>query len=293
MNITQLKYFHAVAEYHTVSLAAQRLYISQPSLSNAIRELEREFALSLFYRRHNGMFLTPEGTKLYNSTKELLTKYAEVERVMLELGGDTRRLRLGIPPMLSSIIFADIYREFAEKNGHTHLEISEKGKYELLSELNDGLLDTVLLPHVKPFDISYRAQKVGRLEVVCWVNKLDSLAEREEINAKMLEGKPLVLFADTFFQTKTIREWFSSAGAYPTVCVQTEQLSTAESMIESGQAIGFTFGKIANKNRKLRGVSLFPRIFVDVSLVRSKDVFLLDGVKELEKYFKNSNPFDK
>ena len=115
MNITQLKYFHAVAEYHTVSLAAQRLYISQPSLSNAIRELEREFALSLFFRRHNGMFLTPEGTKLYNSTKELLTKYAEVERVMLELGGDTRRLRLGIPPMLSSIIFADIYREFAEK----------------------------------------------------------------------------------------------------------------------------------------------------------------------------------
>ena len=134
---------------------------------------------------------------------------------------------------------------------------------------------------------------MGRLEVVCWVNKLDSLAEREEINAKMLEGKPLVLFADTFFQTKTIREWFSSAGAYPTVCVQTEQLSTAESMIESGQAIGFTFGKIASKNGKLRGVSLFPRIFVDVSLVRSKDVFLLDGVKELEKYFKNSNPFDK
>ena len=109
----------------------------------------------------------------------------------------------------------------------------------------------------------------------------------------MLEGKPLVLFADTFFQTKTIREWFSGAGAYPTVCVQTEQLSTAESMIESGQAIGFTFGKIASKNEKLRGVSLFPRIFVDVSLVRSKDGFLLDGVKELEKYFKNSNPFDK
>ena len=119
------------------------------------------------------------------------------------------------------------------------------------------------------------------------------ISEREQINAKMLEGKPLVLFADTFFQTKTIREWFSAAGASPTVCVQTEQLSTAESMIESGQAIGFTFGKIAGKNEKLRGVSLFPRIFVDVSLVRRKDGFLLDGVKKLQKYFEKSNPFEK
>lgn len=49
MNITQLKYFHAVATYHTVSLAAQHLYISQPSLSNAIAALEKEFSVSLFF----------------------------------------------------------------------------------------------------------------------------------------------------------------------------------------------------------------------------------------------------
>ena len=55
MNITQLKYFHAVATYRTVSLAAEHLYISQPSLSNAIKELEKEFSVNLFYRRYNGM----------------------------------------------------------------------------------------------------------------------------------------------------------------------------------------------------------------------------------------------
>ena len=44
MNITQLKYFQAVAAYHTVSLAAQHLYISQPSISNAIKALEKDFS---------------------------------------------------------------------------------------------------------------------------------------------------------------------------------------------------------------------------------------------------------
>ena len=105
MNITQLKYFHAVAAYHTVSLAAQHLYISQPSLSNAIAALEKEFSVSLFYRRYNGMFLTPEGTKLYNSTKELLSRFDEVEEMMRAMGNDRKQLRLGIPPMIGSFIF--------------------------------------------------------------------------------------------------------------------------------------------------------------------------------------------
>ena len=90
MNITQLKYFHAVATYHTVSLAAQHLYISQPSLSNAIKELEREFSVTLFYRRYNGMFLTPAGTKLYNFVTDLLTRYDEVEHLMRAMGKDRK-----------------------------------------------------------------------------------------------------------------------------------------------------------------------------------------------------------
>ena len=48
MNITQLKYFHAVCLYQTVSGAAEFLHISQPSVSNAIRDLEKEFNVLLF-----------------------------------------------------------------------------------------------------------------------------------------------------------------------------------------------------------------------------------------------------
>ena len=118
VNITQLKYFHAVATYHTVSLAAQHLYISQPSLSNAIKELEKEFSVNLFYRRYNGMVLTPAGTKLYNSVTDLLSRYEAVEQLMRTMGKDGKQLRLGIPPMISSFILADIYKDLilTEKN---------------------------------------------------------------------------------------------------------------------------------------------------------------------------------
>ena len=64
MNINQLKYFDAVCTFQSVSLAAEYLHISQPSLSSAIKELENEFGILLFKRHHRGMVLTPEGETL-------------------------------------------------------------------------------------------------------------------------------------------------------------------------------------------------------------------------------------
>ncbi len=293
MNITHLKYFHAVAIYHTVSLAAQHLYISQPSLSNAIKELEREFAVSLFYRRYNGMFLTPEGMKLFNSTKELLSRYDEVERMMHNLGKDTKQLRLGIPPMISSFIFVDIYKNFVLKNTDIELVITEKGKYELLDQLNDGLLDVVLLPHTEPFDSSISAKKIKTLEIVCCMSKNDSLSQYKTIDAKMLAEHSLVLFSDTFFQTKTIKNWFASADVNPNVSIQTEQLSTAQNMIENDLTVGFMFKNLARKTASMATVSLNPPIYVDISVLRKKDSYAFDGIKKLERYFEESNPFEK
>ena len=289
MNITQLKYFQAVAAYHTVSLAAQHLYISQPSISNAIKALEKEFAVNLFYRRYNGMFLTPEGTKLYNATQELLSRYDEVEHMMHHLGKNTRQLRLGIPPMISSFIFADIYKNFVLKNTDIELVITEKGRYELLDQLNDGLLDVVLLPHTKPFDISISAKKIGTLEIVGCTSKSHPLSEHKAITPKMLENQPLVLFSDTFFQTKTIKKWFAQEGIEPNISIQTEQLSTAQSMIENDIAIGFMFKNLAQKNSYMATASLDPPIFVDISVLRKKDAYTLDGIKKIERYFKEVN----
>ena len=291
MNITQLKYFHAVATYHTVSLAAQHLYISQPSLSNAIASLEKEFSISLFYRRYNGMFLTPEGTKLYNLTKELILRFDDVEKMMRAIGKDKKQLRLGIPPMISSFIFSDIYRNFVLENPDIEISITEKGRYELLDRLNEGLVDVVLLPHTKALDASLLSKKIGTLEIVCCMGKQSALVNNGGITPELLKDVPLVLFSDSFFQTKAIKGWFATADVTPTVSVQTEQLSTAESMMENNLAVGFMFKDLANKNENLVSSPLDPPIYLDVSVIRKKDSYLSDGVKRLEKYLTEQNPF--
>lgn len=288
MNITRLTYFHAVVAHRTVSKAAEHLYISQPSLSNAIRELERELGVSLFYRRHNGMFLSPAGTKLYNATKELLSKYEEACHVMRTIGKEADQVRLGIPPMLASLIFADIYKGFVLENPEIELSITEKGKYELLDGLNDGLLDVVLLPHTKPFDKDLSASRIGTLEIVCTLPRQSPLACERAISAKSLDGYPLVLFSESFFQTKAVKSWFKEAGVLPTVSVRTEQITTAMSMIENGYAAAFAFRRFTEKNPALVSRPLSPPIFVDVSVLRKKDTYATEGIKKLERFLTDS-----
>ena len=72
MKLTQLEYFCVAARYHNITKAAKELFVTQPSISNAIRALEEEFGVNLFFRNNNKLTLTPEGELFYKSAEELL-----------------------------------------------------------------------------------------------------------------------------------------------------------------------------------------------------------------------------
>ena len=71
MKFIQLEYFCAVSRYHSITQAAQQLYVTQPAISTAIRELEKEFSVRLFIRSKNHMTLTKEGEIFYRKAEEL------------------------------------------------------------------------------------------------------------------------------------------------------------------------------------------------------------------------------
>ncbi len=60
MKLTQLEYFCVAARYHNITKASKELFVTQPSVSNAIKALEEEFGVNLFYRNNNKLTLTPE-----------------------------------------------------------------------------------------------------------------------------------------------------------------------------------------------------------------------------------------
>lgn len=288
MNLIKLKYFIAVCEEKSVCSAAERLHISQPSLSCAIKELEKEYGVQLFKRQHKGMLLTAEGEELLKLSKNLIAHADSVDRIMHELGDGRKVLRLGVPPMIGSIILPKIYGEFLAEKEKVKFDITEAGREELVKLLNENRIDAAFLPHLNAIDSQYKSLNVAKFEIVCCKKGIEHLFNSKFITAKSLENQPIILFNDDFFQTLQIKKWFQAAGITPNVIMQTQQLSTLENMISSGKAIGFMFKQLCKKTG-LQSVSLDKPMNVSVSLVWKNNKSTFKSMQNFLQYLKNFN----
>ncbi len=293
MNLTQLKYFISVCEAGTVSAAAERVHIAQPSLSNAIKEMEEEFGVKLFYRQHRGMVRTSEGERLYKMAKELLSRAEQTENIMKDMGRQRKILRLGVPPMIGSVVLPEIYREFLSENPDIHIEITEGGQQELLSKLSEGLLDMTFMPHENFEEKGFSGINIVKTEIVCCVCKENILADKENITAKELAKTPIVIFKDSFYHTEEIRKWFAVSKVVPDIILQTSQLSTIQSLVANDIAAGFMFSHLVNEDKDFKAISAEPKMNINISLVWKKESYFFAAMKKFREYVVKNSLFEK
>ncbi len=284
MNLMQLKYFHAVCIYQTVSAAAEYLHISQPSLSSAVRGLEDTFGVKLFHRQHCGMALTPAGETLFKLSRDLLHRAEQIEAVMKDLGKERKKLRLGVPPMIGSLLLPEIYSKFLPAHPDFALEITEGGRQELVGLLSEAYLDMAFLPHTLPLPQDLSTLQVARLEIVCCAAKGSPLARCTSVTPARLQNTPLVLFENSFFQTGEIKRWFAAAGVEPDILLQTAQLSTMLSIISNNAAAGFMFRQLIENNPELVAIPTEKPLYVDVSLAWKQNAYMFSSMRQFKEY---------
>jgi DNA-binding transcriptional LysR family regulator len=186
--------------------------------------------------------------------------------------------------MIGSLLLPRIYGEFARQQPDIRLEITEGGRKELLEGLLQDGVDMVFLPHVQPFEEGLKALELARFEVVCAVSKENPLSRQASLGMVDLARSPLVLFKNSFFQTEEIKKRFAQEQVEPWILLQTAQLSTVETMIESNAAVGFLFKPLIEKNGGIAPVSLEPPLHVSVSLVLKKDMYLSDSMRSFLRF---------
>lgn len=145
MKIVQLEYFCAVSRYHSITQAAQKFYVTQPAISNAIRELEKEFSINLFTRSKNHLSLTKEGELFYQKASTLLEHIEQTSSQLYDLGKQIAPVRIGIPPLLSTIFFPDMLLQFKNAYPHIPLELFEYGSIRAATLVQEEVMDLALV----------------------------------------------------------------------------------------------------------------------------------------------------
>ena len=284
MTLDQLRYFQAVCKYDSVSRAAEALNISQPSVSNAIANLEKEFGVELFTRQHKRLVLTKNGLLMSELADKLLLQAEETRITMQAQGCNNNVLRLGVPPMIGSLVLPILYKEHFKHYPGLQVHVLEGGSSSLKRLLAEDQVDMVFLPHTHPFDSTLCSVLLTELQNVCCVNKDHPFSACKSISLEALQKESLVLFKHSFFQTERILSEFSRLGCTPNILLDTAQLSTVQNMIASNTAVGFMFEFLLKSTPDLVGIPLDPPIKTQISLVWKQSARLSANMKNLIQF---------
>lgn len=122
MTLRHLKIFIAVAEEKTMHSAAKKLYISQPSISQAISELEKTYNVKLFERISQRLYITDTGTELLNYAYRITNMYDEMEQ-MLHMKGNLQKLKIGASVSVGTSLLYKILDVLKEKYPDLQLSV--------------------------------------------------------------------------------------------------------------------------------------------------------------------------
>ena len=145
MNMKQALYFKTIAQYGTITAAAKQLYISQPSLSQTLRQIEDEVGTPLFDRSTSPFHLTYAGERYLKAVEAMLdieTRLKEeIESIRRDDGG---RLRLGISVTRAMQVLPDVIPIFTKAYPNVTIELTEAASASLEGLLQKGQIDLAL-----------------------------------------------------------------------------------------------------------------------------------------------------
>lgn len=162
MTITQLHYVLAVAEYQNFTLAAEKCYVTQPTLSMQIQKLEEELDVKIFDRNKKPIQLTEVGRKIVEQAKSIVSEADRIKDIVEQqkgfIGGD---FKLGIIPTIMPTLLPMFLTNFIRKYPKVNLIIEEHTTDEIMNRLQKGQLDAAIAatplnePNIKEIVLYY------------------------------------------------------------------------------------------------------------------------------------------
>lgn len=196
INLNLYKTFYEVAKYGSISETAKNTFSSQPAISKAIKKLESDLGVQLFFRNLTGVELTEQGKELLFYVENSYNNLMIAERNMLETKNLERgRLAIGMPSNIGSFYMFDKIINFHNQYPNIEISIMTGGTSTLISLLESHQIDFVI--DTSPVKLKNSNLKIKRMTTVnyCFiVSKEYSLIDINKIKTlKGLEDKPLIL----------------------------------------------------------------------------------------------------
>lgn len=234
MEIHQLRYFTAIVRAGSFTRAAEQLGITQPSLSQQIRRLEKQIGNPLFERLGRSVRLTAYGEALRQPAADILQQVAETKSSLAHLQRGVRgSLKIGVIPTIMPYLIAPRIGDFSKHFPEVELHFTEDTTSKLVEQLQAGDLDLAVsaLPVRNP-DIV--CSELSRESLFLAVGEHHSLAERNEVDLHDLKNERLLLLKEGHCLRDDVLLSCTRAKAELRSSFETDQLASIFQFVRSG-----------------------------------------------------------
>lgn len=288
MTLNHLRYFLAACRYLNITQAAGELHISQPSLSYALKELEKELGYDLFRRSNHRISLTPEGELFYEKAYEQIQSFDNFRTESLELGEKrVRTVRIGAPAIMGAMLISGLLPRFSAENPDIHLQIVEIPTFTGAKKAEEGEIDFALavVDDIRCEKLNQQIVYETGLDVA--VNKKNPLAQREYITNRQIGDQKFVLPPEGSHHYTQISVNFSAIHA--NAIMNTSQIDTMRYLLRHDIAAAVVYSDVFKNWDEVKIVPLEPRLEAKIGVLWKKEKFMTKPMRKVLEYLTSEN----
>ncbi|MBQ3443856.1 MAG: LysR family transcriptional regulator [Selenomonadaceae bacterium] len=274
MELRQLKYFQMASRLKNITRAAQRLKVSQPNITVAIRKLETELDVQLFDRSQKQLTLTPEGNVFL---KRIELALRNIDEAILEVN-DYKQLqkgtiKIGIPPMMGAYLFPKVFSVFRHLHPNLDVLLFEEGSLSIREKLESDELDfgIIIVPDSTP---NLNVLKMSRNQLMVCVSQRSSLARKEWITPRDIASSDLIMMKEGSYLREVVQNKLSALRITPRTVLESGQIVTIKGLVAHQVGIAFLLDFICEDSHDIKAIPFYEPIFVDIGLAWKKEKYV-------------------
>lgn len=293
MTLQQIQYYITVCKYKSFTKAGEELNISQPGISSAMKELERECRVALFERRNNSLYITDAGVLFLREAKKLQRQYEAMEAAVKTLSEGREYVRIGLATMSGNNVYPKLRTAFQKKYPEIEIHSVEDTVDSLVQLLDQGEVDMICCASRNSLPKEgYEKLNIRKSSLMFCVNLEHHLANEKEVTCELIAKEPLIMLSDHYNQTKRLKRLFEERGIPLHIIHYTNQAYTVLRFIRDGAAAGFLPSDIIEDDEKLVGFPIPGDQESMIAFFWKRDVFQFSAAKkfiELAKQYATQN----
>lgn len=274
VELRQLEYFQMAARLKNLTRAAERLHVSQPNITVAIKKLESSLGIQLFERSQKQLSLTPEGSVFLSRVDVALRN---VQDALIEID-DYKQLqkgtiRIGIPPMIGSFLFPRIYCDFRRQHPNLAINLFEEGSKKAREKLEEDEIDfgIVIISDPSP---KLSVLSMATCQLVVGVPVDHPLAKKSSITLEDFADAESIFMKEGSFLRSQILEKCQSQGLEPNIIIESNQIETIKGLVSSGAGITCLLDFVLENTPGIKVIPFKEPLFYDLGLAWKKERYV-------------------